>query len=144
MSVLCFILCSKYSIFDEDLSYLNIFFSSFIVSKSKYLSPYHQIIDCWKESTARKTHVKQPHFYPIIIYQIQKLSIQQYNVLAFLKKYLIKTFHNWTEEITFVYLSICPSLFYMRGSIVGNLTHYNREDLLLSLLCDSPLKDSLK
>ena len=144
MCVLYFTFCSKYSIFHEDLSYLNIFFSSFFVSKSKYLSPEKEIVVCWKESTARKTHVKQPHFYPIISYQIQKLNIQQHNVLAFLTKNLRKTFHTWTHEIDFVYLSICLSLFYMRGSIFGNLNPYNRGDLLLSLLWYSPLKDSLK
>ena len=70
--------------------------------------------------------------------------MQQHNVLAFLKKYLIKTFHTWTHEIAFVYLSICPSLFYMGDSIVANLTVYNRGELLLSLLWYSPPKDSLK
>ena len=97
-------------------------------------STYYHIVDCWKESTARKTHRKQPHFYPIISYQIQKLSIRQHNVLAFLKKYLVKTFHTWTREIGFVCLSICLSFSYMKGPIVGNLTPYNRRDLLLSLL----------
>ena len=55
-------------------------------------STYHlqKKIDCWKESTAGKTHVKQLHFYPIISYQIQKLSIQQHNVLAFLKFFFDK------------------------------------------------------
>ena len=98
--VLYFIFCSKYSIFDQNLTYLNIFFSSFIVSKSRYLSPWKVIVECWKESTATKTHVKQPHFYPIISYHIQKLSIRQYYVLAFLKKYLTKTCHTWTHKIT--------------------------------------------
>ena len=70
--------------------------------------------------------------------------MQQHNVLAFLKKYLIKTFHTWTHEIAFVYLSICPSLFSMGDSIVANLTLYNRGELLLSLLWYSPPKDSLK
>ena len=99
-------------------------------------STYHlqKKIDCWKESTAGKTHVKQLHFYPIISYQIQKLSIQQHNVLAFLKNFLIKTFLTWTHERGFVYLSIYLSFFYMRGSIVGNLTPYHRGDLSLSLL----------
>ena len=95
-----------------------------------------------KESNARKTHIKQPLFYPKISYQIQKLSIQQHNVLAFLKKYLIKTFLAWTHEISFVYLSICPSLFYMADSIVWDLTLNNRGDLWLSLLWYSPMKDS--
>ena len=140
--VLYFIFCSKYFIFDEDLSYLNIFFSSFIVSKLIYLSPWKEIVDCWKESTAGKTHVKQPHFYPIIGYQIQNLSIQQHNVLAFLKKFLIKTFLTWTHESAFFYLSICPSLFYMRGSIVGNLSLYHTGDLFYCIhhwriLCSS-------
>ena len=58
-----------------------------------------KIVDCWKETTARKTHVKQMHFYPIISYQIQTLSIQEHNVLAFLKKYLIKTFSLETGEM---------------------------------------------
>ena len=101
------------------------------------------MVDCWKKSNAGKTHVKQPHFYPIISYQIQKLSIQQHNVLAFLKKCLIKSFLTWTQEIAFVYLSICPSLFYLRGSIVWNLTPYNMRDLWWSLLWYSPLKVGL-
>ena len=86
---------------------------------------------------------KTTQFYPITSYQIQKLSIEQHNVLAFLKKNLIKTFLNWTHEIAFVYLSICTSLFNMRGFIVGNLNTYNREDLWLSLLWYSPLKVGL-
>ena len=79
------------------------------VNKSTYR--LKKIVDCWKETTARKTHVKQLHFYPIISYQIQTLSIQEHNVLAFLKKYLIKTFLTW-----------------------------NRRDVWLSLLWYSPLK----
>ena len=47
--VLYFTFCSQYSIFDEDLSYMNIFFSSLIVRKSKYLSPEKEKVDCWKE-----------------------------------------------------------------------------------------------
>ena len=93
--VLYFIFCSKYSIFDEDLSYLNIFFSSFIISKSKYLSPQKEIVDYWK------THPKQPHFYPIISYQIHKLSIQQHNILVFFKKIFDKNLSHLNTQNRF-------------------------------------------
>ena len=119
------------------------FFSSFIISKSKYLSPWKEIVDCRKESTARKTHLKQPHFYPINSNQIQKLSIQQHNILDFLKKTFDKDLLHFNKQNRFC-LSFHLSITFSHNSFHSWKPHPLQQGDLLSLWWYSPLKDSLE